>query len=411
MSDAHNRYDVIIVGGGPTGSTAALYAARHGLKTLLLDRETFPRDKICGDAISGKSMSILRDLGLVEEMCKLPGASVASITFGSPNYNEVNIKLKGGPQNGTPQGFVIRRTIFDEFLFRKAQEKCDRTIEGFTVTDLVQENGFVKGVRGKLGADGSEETFSSHIVLGADGFNSIVARKTGLYEHDPDHWVVALRCYYKNVGGLTDQIELHYIDEVIPGYFWIFPLEDGYANIGIGMLHTYIKKRNVNLKAALNSAINSEKFRDRFANAEAMEQPVGWNLPVGSKHRKIFGNGFMLLGDAASLIDPFTGEGIGNGMYSARLAVETAKTAIRQNDVGETVLASYDRTLWDAIGGELALSTKLQKLGRNRFLLNLVIDKAAGNPDVSDMIAGMIANEIPKKTLANPFFYLKLLFT
>lgn len=410
MSEETNRYDVIIVGGGPTGSTAALYAARLGLKALLLDRETFPRDKICGDAISGKSMSVLRDLGLVEGLCKLPGASVASITFGSPNYKEVNIRLKGGQQNGTPQGFVIRRTIFDEFLFRKAQEKVDNTIEGFTVTDLVQEGGFVRGVRGKR-ADGTEETFLAHVVLGADGFNSIVARKTGLYEHDPDHWVVALRCYYKNVGGLTDQIELHYIDEVIPGYFWIFPLEDGYANIGIGMLHTYIKKKNVNLKAALDSAIKSDKFRARFVDAKAMEQPVGWNLPVGSKHRKIHGNGFMLLGDAASLIDPFTGEGIGNGMYSARMAVETARTAIDQKNTGETALAEYDRSLWAAIGSELALSTKLQKLGRNRFLLNLVIDKAASKPEISDMIAGMIANEIPKKTLANPFFYLKLLFS
>ena len=80
-------------------------------------------------------------------------------------------------------------------------------------------------------------------MLGCDGFNSIVARRTGLYEHDPKHWLVALRCYYEGVEGLTDELELHFVDEVRPGYFWIFPLEDGTANIGIGMLQSVMKRK------------------------------------------------------------------------------------------------------------------------------------------------------------------------
>jgi flavin-dependent dehydrogenase len=223
--------------------------------------------------------------------------------------------------------------------------------------------------------------------------------------------VVALRCYYQNVGGLTDQIELHFVEEVLPGYFWIFPLEDGHANVGIGMLHEAIKRRKVNLKAALQTVINSPRFRGRFAQAKALEEPVGWNLPVGSKHRKIYGNGFMLLGDAAGLIDPFTGEGIGNAMYSALFAVETAKEACEAGDFSQDFLARYDKRLWAEIGDELKVSTRLQQLGRSRFLLNLVIDKAARNKEVHDLIYGMLMNEIPKKKLTNPLFYLKLLFS
>ena len=402
-------FDVIIVGAGPSGSTAALYAEKRGLKTLLLDKQKFPRDKICGDALSGKSVGILRDLELLDEVEKLPGAYVQSVTFSSPAHEMFNIDLKQTSLKNVPKGFVIRREIFDDFMFSKAKRAADTVIENFTVTDILTENGTVIGVRGKNHSNDIFEDYKGKIVIGADGYNSIVARKVGLYEHDPKHWVVALRCYYKDVKGLTDQIELHYVDEVVPGYFWIFPLEKNYANIGIGMLHHYIKQNNVDLKAALDKAINSPFFKDRFEDATPMEKPVGWNLPVGSKKRKNYGNGFMLLGDAAGLIDPFTGEGIGNAMYSARIAIETAKEAIDKNDVSEKMLSNYFDRLWNVIGNELKVSHKLQKIGKYRFLLNFVIRKAARNKNVSDIIAGMLANEIPRKQLANPLFYLKLL--
>ncbi|MBI2950503.1 geranylgeranyl reductase, partial [bacterium] len=116
------------------------------------------------------------------------------------------------------------------------------------------------------------------------------------------------------------------------------------------------------------------------------------------------------LGDAAGLIDPFTGEGIGHAMDSARLAVETAREARAAGDFGEASLAGYEGRVWDALGEELRVSFQMQQLGRLRFLLNFVIRKAARNREISDLICGMIANEVPKQRLANPLFYLKLLF-
>jgi len=266
-------------------------------------------------------------------------------------------------------------------------------------------------VTGKHRGTNKEEIFNGKIILAADGYRSKISQKVGLYEHDPKHWVVALRCYYKNVSGLTNQIELHYVDEVIPGYFWIFPIEKGYANVGIGMLHENIKRRNVDLIKALENAINSPYFADRFKDATPEEKPVGWNLPGGSKRRKSYGNGFLLLGDAAGLIDPFTGEGIGNAMYSGKYAIQTALAALDNNDFSEKMLSQYEDNLWAAIGNELNVSSKLQKIDQYRFLLNFVIKKAARNPHVSDIIAGMLANEVPRKQLANPLFYLKLLFS
>ncbi len=416
MSDPQRTtYDLIIVGAGPAGAAAALYASRHGLKTLLLDKSTFPRDKICGDALSGKAVAILLELGLLEKIRNLPGAIINKIVFSSPNHVDALIDLErhtlhdvGTGRDIPMEGFVIRRKVFDDFLFREARECVDACIEGFTVKDLVRENGTVKGVTGS--ANGKERTYRANLVLGCDGFNSIVARRTGQYRHDGRHWVVALRCYYKNVTGLTDQIELHFVNEVLPGYFWAFPLENRYANFAIGMLHSSLKRRRVNLKEALQTVINRPPFDRRFANARAMEEPVGWNLPIGSIRRKSYGNGFMLLGDAAGLIDPFTGEGIGNALYAARFAAQVAAEARTANDFSEAFLKRHEDRLWDAIGDELRTSKRLQDLGRWRPLLNLVIQKAAQNQQISDLITGMIANAVPKKKLFSPVFYLGLLF-
>ena len=410
-------YDLIIVGAGPAGAAAALYARRRGLRTLLLDRDRFPRDKICGDALSGKSVAVLQELGLLDKVRNLPGAAIGRIVFGSPERVNAHVGLQHYDYRDLltgrvmpMEGFVIRRRIFDHFLFEEARRQADHCVEDFAVADLVVEDGQVRGVRGRPKGNGKISEFRGHLVLGCDGFNSIVARKAGLYRHESRHWVVALRCYYENVKDLSDQIELHFVDAVRPGYFWIFPLENGCANVGIGMVHEYIKRRRVNLKSALQETIDDPGFKARFAAARPLEQPVGWNLPVGSKRRPMHGPGLLLLGDAAGLIDPFTGEGIGNALYSARLAVETAAEAREAGDFSAAFLQRYADRLWDSLGNELRLSTRLQRLGQYRPLLNLVIRKAAGNPALSQLICGMIANARPKKELANPLFYLKLLF-
>jgi geranylgeranyl reductase family protein len=411
MSEYESIYDLIIVGGGPAGATAALYAKRAGLRTLLVDKATFPRDKICGDGLSGKSVAILKDLNLLEQVRQLPGALVHRVVFISPAHDELVIDLRESNLSQIFFGFVIRRQILDQFMLEQAKRVLDTCIEGFQVKDLIWQDGYVKGIRGaKKGEEDTE--YYGRIILGADGCNSIVARKSGLYHHDPKHWVVALRQYYRNVDSDSDQIELHFTDEVTPGYFWIFPLEDGHANVGIGMLHASIKHREVDLRKVLRAAIESPTFRNRFSHAEPLEEPVGWNLPVGSKHRRMTGNGFMLVGDAAGLIDPFTGEGIGNAIYSAKFAVQAARRALDADDVNDKFFRdNYDLPLWKEIGGELRVSTQLQKIGGYRALLNFVIRKAARNKEIGDLIGGMLVNEFPRKKLTNPLFYLKLIFS
>ncbi|MEW6750216.1 MAG: NAD(P)/FAD-dependent oxidoreductase [Candidatus Latescibacterota bacterium] len=411
-----SEYDLIIVGAGPAGSTAALYASRLGLRSLLLDRRAFPRDKTCGDALSGKSVAVLHELGLLERLRDLRHAAIRRILFGSPAGVQASIELGRHPmhaglgEDGLPmQGYVVARRDFDRFLLEAA--RCAPGVcamEGVTVRDLVRQGDQVCGVRGHT-RSGEEVVLRGSVVLGCDGFGSTVAHRSGLHVPDAEHRMVALRCYHEGVAGLTDQIELHFIDEALPGYFWIFPAGDGRANVGIGMDLADIRRRGVDLRQTLRRAVASPGFAERFAGARALEAPTGWNLPMGSLRRPLHGPGVLLVGDAAGLVDPFTGEGIGNALYSARLAARTVAAARRAGDYSARFLGRYERSLWRGLGAELGVSTRLHALARRAWLLNLVIGKAAHSAEVSDLIAGMMANAVPRQTIISPLFYLKVL--
>ena len=403
-------YDIIIVGGGPAGAAAALYAEKAGLKSIILEKAKFPRDKICGDALSGKTIKILRDLDLIDELEKLDGSHINRITFGSPSNNQFDINLQSGKkENHVNKGYVIPRLVFDNFLFQKASLVTD-TLENFTVKDVIYQNGQMKGVNG-IDKKGNKNSIEAPLVFGCDGANSIIARKVGLYSMDMKNTAVAIRRYYEGVGSLTDQIELHYLKEVKPGYFWLFPAGDGMANIGVGISKESAKKEDRTLNQIMNEIISSDYFRDRFRYARPIEKPKGWNLPMGSIHRKNHGNGYMLLGDAAGLVDPFTGEGIGNAMVAAKYAVDVAKEAKGESDFSEKKLKKYDYLVWSELGGELNVSTKLQKLAHSSFLLNFVINRASRNENVQEIIAGMLSNEMARDDLSNPMFYFKILFS
>ena len=259
----NNHYDIIIVGAGPSGSTAALYAEKLGLKTVLLDKTIFPRDKICGDALSGKSVRYMRELKILDEVSKLKGSVIKRITFGSPSHKQFDINLSGFQNQGKiKEGFVIPRKIFDNFLFTKAKNITE-TKEGFKVTDIIYENNQIIGIKGVK--DKQEERLYAPIVLACDGANSTISRKLGLHSEDLVNTAIAIRCYYRGVKGLSDQIELHFVDEVLPGYFWMFPAGDNIANIGIGLSKKEAKKDKRKLTQILDDVIQSDYFKGRFS--------------------------------------------------------------------------------------------------------------------------------------------------
>ncbi len=402
-------YDVIIVGGGPAGSTCASYLAKQNHKVLLVDKATFPRDKACGDGISGKSLAALQELGIDVKVEKAKHRRISGVIFSSPKGKVVEIPVK---QEGKHAGYDCRRFVYDNVLFQHAKELVE-TIEGFSVTGVVKEGDQVVGVKGIDTDTKKERTFRAKIIVGADGANSGIAKSMGLHRVDPKHHSSALRMYYKNVAGMKDMIEIHFTDSIIPGYFWIFPLEDNIANVGIGMIIEDMSKKHINLKDAMFDIINNNPlFKERFKNAEMVEGTLkGWNLPLGSKRRKCHGDGFLLIGDAASLIDPFTGEGIGNAMISGKLAASVINEAIIAGDYSQNTLKKYEELLSRTLDNEFKTSYRMQKLGSIKFLLNFVINRATKNQHIRDMISTTLIDRETRKEYTSPWFYLKMLFS
>jgi geranylgeranyl reductase family protein len=410
-------YDAIVVGAGPGGSTAATLMVRQGLRVLLLDKSTFPRDKICGDAIGGKSVDALKALGLVARVQQATDSLGSwGVTFSGPMGDQVEIPFTKVLTQPVAPGFIVPRLVYDDLLFNAAVEAGAEVRLQTTVEGLLWEGQQVVGVRARLfdpaaGSALPETELRAPLVVGADGAYSVVARALGMTQLEEDHYCAGLRAYYEGVTGFNryHHIELHFVEESIPGYFWIFPMANGRANVGIGMLSSAVKKRDVKLKPLLDELVRHPRFRDRFAHAHRIGPVKGWGLPLGSRPRPLSGNGWMLVGDAGSLIDPFTGEGIGNAMVSGMKAADWAVRARAAGNHSAAFLHGYDAEVMALLRRELRLSHLMQRLGNWKWLLNTVIRKAARSSELADAISCMFDDLQERRKLLSPLFYLRVL--
>lgn len=390
---------LIVVGAGPAGATTALFAARAGLDVLLVDRRRFPRDKICGDAIARKSLGVLRELGI--DFGGAVREPIARAVLTSPAGHHIDVDLST-PDEPAPH-MVCRREIFDDVLVRAARAHLD-VWENATATDLVRDGTKVRGVVCRR--DGVDHEVRAAVVVGADGYDSIVTRRLGLYRHDP-RWYVATRGYYRGLDVAPGTVEVHFVHQTLPGFLWVFPTGDGVANVGLGLVHRDLRRRRVRLRDVHEAVLALPRFRERFARTERIGDVHGWNLPTPDFGRTLAGDGFILAGDAAGLVDPFSGEGIGNAVVSGKLAAEAGAEMIRDGDS-----ASYTKRLHDAIdANEIRLHYRLRELARHARLIDFVVGRAAAQADVLAWIPTMTAEKdtmAMKRALLSPLTYARL---
>lgn len=408
---------VAIIGCGPAGTGASLFLSKAGIPHVLLEKDIFPRDKICGDGCSGKTLFVLRkaDPAIAGEVFADDTRFLPSygIVFAAPNGKTIDIPFSPTALPGTPPpGFTARRTDLDHFLFRKIQGPLTTVLEGVAVSRIDRTaEGFRIGFR--QNGEEAEQELNCRLLIGADGDKGISKRKLLQQDLPAKTAAVGLRTYYKGVTGLHTHnfIELHFLPEVLPGYFWIFPLPGGYANVGICMESSLVRRKKVNLKAVMQKAIQENPaLKERFAHAEATDKLYGWGLPMGSERTTVSGAHFMLTGDAASLIDPFTGEGIGNALFSGMLAAEAAVKALAANRCDAAFLREqYDDVLFRRLGDELKLSYTMQRLTRFPWLFNLVVNKARKSESLRRTLTSMFADLDMRALLRSPSFYWKIL--
>lgn len=405
---------VCIIGAGPGGATAALQLAQLGIECIVVDKAVFPRDKVCGDGLSGKVLTLLEridkgiGLRLQQAMFK---ADSWGVTFVAPNRIGMDIPYRMGYQEdmSNPRGFVCKRIDFDNFLVDEIKRRPEiRLFEGVSIDKYdLQPDGYHLSSK-----DGSFK-IKADVVIVANGAHSGFTRDVAGIKMEPKHYVAGIRAYYKGITGLHKDnfIELHFLKNMLPGYIWIFPLPNGEANVGVGMLSNSARNKKVNLKQLMLDTLATDPvMKERFKNAELTGTIDGYGLPLGTKKRKLHGERYMLVGDAGFLIDPFTGEGIGNALYSGRIAAQQAAAAIEANDYSDTFFNAYDENVYRILGPELQVSTKLQKLVKYPWLFNMLMKMGSRNKQLKDLMSCMFHEVDLRKKLGKPMFYVKLLF-
>lgn len=364
------KTDVCIIGSGPAGASTSLMLSKLKIPHYIIDKAKFPRDKTCGDGLILYAYKSL--LQLDEKIFK---SFVKNPKFlHSKNINlHINNNLKVNIHETEHRDMVItyaKRYDFDYFLVNHLSKKYAKKEFGNGVKSLTElENGILIKLK-----DGKE--ILSNIVVGADGVNSIVSKKLGKNKPIKSRTSTFVNAYFKGVTGFskTNDAEIRIIYNKIPLFFYIFPLADGSANISLGGRTDLVKKYNINLLDEAKSIIkNHKKVAFKFENASLINSWRGWTIPFDFNHKKVFGNRFLLVGDAAGLTNAFYKEGVGTGMMSGIICAKKIAESIQENNFSANFLASYQKSLEKEFSRLLKFSFLMVNLSRFRYFFSIVV--------------------------------------
>jgi menaquinone-9 beta-reductase len=367
------HFDLAIIGAGPAGCTLALNLGGSGMRIAIIEKDHFPREKICGDALSGKVVSILKRMpgGIFTRFLSHPGKTASGgIRFVAPDLSSLFLEFP--PADNHPPhapGYIFPRRDFDQFLVNEVKGLPAVTFfEGEKVNSVTREQGFMK-----ILTDG--RSITAGMVAFADGVASKTSEQVSQGLLRKNRISVGLRAYYKNITGFDKEgsIELFFLKDILPCYMWIFPPVNGVSNAGIGMLQEDILRKRVSLQSMMEQCIREvPELSRRFVNAERISPFQAHPLPLWRRGNKLSGNRFILLGDAASLVDPFTGEGIGNAMASGEVAAGIILDCFRSSDFSAKSLSEYDRKIRKRLN-DLKTGSILLSLAHREWLFNLVV--------------------------------------
>ena len=402
--------DVIVVGAGPSGSTAAYYLAQAGLNVLLLEKSRFPREKVCGDGLTPRAVKSLVAMGIdvSEEAGWLRNKGLRVIGGG------LRLELPWPELSSYPgYGLVRPRTSLDEMLARRAQSAGAKLLEGTTVTGpLLDDDGQVAGVVVQAEAaqtaqstahdgertDAAPGSFRARVVVAADGNSSRLSVALGLRKRDDRPLGVAVRTYYKSPRHDDDYLEswldLWDGDRLLPGYGWIFGMGDGTSNVGLGLLNTSAAFGNTDYRSLLKRWLRSMPEEWGYVEENRTEPVRGAALPMGFNRTPHYYRGLLLAGDAAGMVNPFNGEGIAYAMESGEILARVVAQALARPTRAEIerVLRGYPEALQDAYGGYYTLGRAFVELIGRPKLMRYATNAGMKRPALMRIALKLMAN-------------------
>jgi geranylgeranyl reductase family protein len=327
------RFDVLVVGGGPSGAATATWLAERGRHVLLVEKKRYPREKTCGDGLTPRAVKELEDLGLAEPLAEFHRfEGLRSMAHG------LTLELPWPDHPDYPRhGYVVPRKDLDQMVAERAVKAGATLWQEAEAVEPVAERGIVTGAVIKRKETGRAEPVGARYVVVADGSLSRFGRAlgTGRDRHYP--LGMAIRGYFRSPYHDEPWIESH-LDlrdrdgRSLPGYGWIFPVGDGTVNVGVGLLSTFAGWKSVNTSYLMDAFVAMAPERWDVRPETATCAPTGGKLPMGGSVVPNVGPTWLVVGDAAGAINPFNGEGIAYAYETGRLAADCVDAALETGD-------------------------------------------------------------------------------
>lgn len=365
------KTDVCIIGAGPSGAATSLMLSNLKIHHFIIDKETFPRDKTCGDGLilyAYKAMKILGN-NLFEDFLNHP-----NFLHSKGVRLHINSKICLPVTESEDRDFFIsyaKRIDFDHFLVEKLSKIFTNIEFGNGVKNLEEKpDGILITLK-------DEKQILTKLIVGADGTNSIVSKKLALPKNDIKNKSTFVSAYFKNINDFNEmnEGEIRLIYKKAPLFFYIFPLVNGEANVSLGGNSYFIKKHKINLIQEIENIISSNKYvKHKFSNAERISNWRGWVIPYHLGKQKIIGNRFLLTGDAAGLSNAFYKEGVGTGMMSGIIAARNIEKCLKYNNFSANFLKEYETEIKNEFGKLLKFSLYMLKISKYKRIFGFLVE-------------------------------------
>lgn len=404
--------DVLIAGGGPAGSALAYHLAKEKFKVIVAEAASFPRDKICGDGVSPVALCELDAMGIKKWKKFLLANEINKVGLFIKD-DKVLINLSK-PEHLPFHARIIPRLELDNWIYETAKRAGAHYLED---TRLLSYAANSTGVIAQLKQGLTTKQIKAKLIVGADGSSSTVARQLQGGKHTDEFQLLGLRAYYANVNGPADRVDIYFTGESFPGIFWLFPKGANGANIGMACVSSTLPHKPANIKSLLAGHLeNNGDIKARIGNGKPEGKVDGWILKFFNPESILTGNRIMLVGDAAGLINPLSGDGIQYALLSARWAAETLSDCLKEDDLSAKALFNYRKKVDKELGYDFALSNLVVQFSRNKTLtplwmkiLSVMISRAKEDKKYADTIAGIFEGTYPSQKALNSNFIIKSL--